>query len=241
MSKVQSHLKARHDQPTSLKDATIVIDPGHGGASARRHGPSRPPGEAPNVGISKRLVDELQGARVFLTRVEATPASRTAAGTCQPARRARIHLGAQQRAPRYQARSARGPRSYYSAEPRLEATRRTDLRRALQDARAIQDRRGDAIRSPARSTARARSMAAITTRCYAGRSCRPSSSRRCSSRTRRGKAPASARTSVKPMRHALGRAVKRFVQTDDPGSGFKDPYAKPTPQCPIPGCFEHRK
>jgi N-acetylmuramoyl-L-alanine amidase len=43
------------------------------------------------------------------------------------------------------------------------------------------------------------------------------------------------------MGQALARGLRRYFDTNDQGSGFKDPYAKPTPQCPIPGCFEHRK
>jgi hypothetical protein len=43
------------------------------------------------------------------------------------------------------------------------------------------------------------------------------------------------------MAVALARGIKRFFTTNDPGSGYVDPYAKPTPECKIPGCFEHRK
>ena len=40
---------------------------------------------------------------------------------------------------------------------------------------------------------------------------------------------------------AVARGVTRYFNTKDTGSGFKDPYAKPTPQCKIRGCFEYRK
>jgi N-acetylmuramoyl-L-alanine amidase len=54
--------------PHSLHQATIVIDPGHGGTLTGAVGPSGLPESEPNVDIAARLSTHLDGARVILTR-----------------------------------------------------------------------------------------------------------------------------------------------------------------------------
>lgn len=54
--------------PRSFSEATIVIDPGHGGLQSGAMGPNGLPEKEANLAIARRLRDELGGARVFLTR-----------------------------------------------------------------------------------------------------------------------------------------------------------------------------
>ena len=53
--------------PRTLRDATIVIDPGHGGQLPGAVGPTGLPEKEPNADIARRLVTRLGGSRVFLT------------------------------------------------------------------------------------------------------------------------------------------------------------------------------
>ena len=53
-----------------LEDATIVIDPGHGGNQPGAIGPGGLTEKDVNLAISKAAVTKLTGARVFLTRTE---------------------------------------------------------------------------------------------------------------------------------------------------------------------------
>src|SRR5581483_2958757 len=52
----------------SLDQATIVVDPGHGGAEAGATGPRGTKESLVNLDIARRLDARLKGARVFLTR-----------------------------------------------------------------------------------------------------------------------------------------------------------------------------
>lgn len=66
---LQIHAPAAH-QGQSLREATIVIDPGHGGVAAGAVGPGGTQEKTVNLAISKALAGELtrSGARVVLTR-----------------------------------------------------------------------------------------------------------------------------------------------------------------------------
>jgi N-acetylmuramoyl-L-alanine amidase len=63
---VDVHARATGN-PTSLRQATIVIDPGHGGQLDGAVGPSGLPEKEPNADIASRLAGRLEGARVFVT------------------------------------------------------------------------------------------------------------------------------------------------------------------------------
>jgi len=52
----------------TLAQATIVVDPGHGGTESGATGPHGLKESVVNLDIAKRLVGQLPGARVFLTR-----------------------------------------------------------------------------------------------------------------------------------------------------------------------------
>jgi len=54
--------------PKSLADATIVIDPGHGGMQPGAKGPNGLAEKDANLAIARRLSPVLSGARVYLTR-----------------------------------------------------------------------------------------------------------------------------------------------------------------------------
>ncbi|MGH2758766.1 MAG: N-acetylmuramoyl-L-alanine amidase family protein, partial [Actinomycetota bacterium] len=63
---VDVHPRAAGD-PRSLRDPTIVIDPGHGGGLTGAVGPSGLAEKEPNADIARRLASRLEGSRVFLT------------------------------------------------------------------------------------------------------------------------------------------------------------------------------
>ncbi len=52
----------------TLKQATIVIDPGHGGTESGATGPHGLEEKTVNLDIAERLAGQLKGARVFITR-----------------------------------------------------------------------------------------------------------------------------------------------------------------------------
>lgn len=54
--------------PKSLEEATIVLDPGHGGRQPGAQGPSGLAEKDANLAIAWRLVSHLKGTRVFITR-----------------------------------------------------------------------------------------------------------------------------------------------------------------------------
>lgn len=64
---VRVHPVAAGD-PQRLSDATIVIDPGHGGQLPGAVGPTGLAEKDANTDITQRLVERLEGARVFITR-----------------------------------------------------------------------------------------------------------------------------------------------------------------------------
>jgi N-acetylmuramoyl-L-alanine amidase len=61
----------RHERagatPHSLREATIVLDPGHGGRLDGAVGPSGLAEQTPNMAIAERMAAKLGGARVFVT------------------------------------------------------------------------------------------------------------------------------------------------------------------------------
>jgi N-acetylmuramoyl-L-alanine amidase len=67
--RVITHEKAKPN-PRRLEDATIVIDPGHGGHLPGAVGPGGLTEKDVNLAISRAAVAKLTGARVFLTRTE---------------------------------------------------------------------------------------------------------------------------------------------------------------------------
>jgi N-acetylmuramoyl-L-alanine amidase len=63
---VTAHARAT-GSPQSLREATILIDPGHGGRLDGAVGPSGLPEKDPNSDIAARLASKLEGSRVFVT------------------------------------------------------------------------------------------------------------------------------------------------------------------------------
>jgi N-acetylmuramoyl-L-alanine amidase len=242
MSKVKIHKKAPRSRATSMKDATIVIDPGHGGRQPGAMGTLFRTTESEiNVGISKRFAEQIKGARVFMTNVgqHAGLAYRAAL-----ANRLGAHafISVHNNALPDKLGKLPGAEVYYSQKPgskRLAGLIYEELYRTLvkynigkkwgrdpfpgAKYRLSQQHGGDYYAVLRRSYV----PAVIVESMFITN-------------------PAEERLLRQPkvrqaLAEALGRAVKRFILTDHAGSGFIDPYAKPTPRCPIPGCFEHRK
>jgi N-acetylmuramoyl-L-alanine amidase len=63
---VDTHPRAS-GTPRALREATIVIDPGHGGQLDGAIGPTGLPEQEPNTDIATRLAAKLEDARVFVT------------------------------------------------------------------------------------------------------------------------------------------------------------------------------
>ncbi len=67
LADVRTHAKAT-GAPSSIEEATVLIDSGHGGQLDGAIGPSGLKEKEANDAIVRRLVPKLAGARVFLTR-----------------------------------------------------------------------------------------------------------------------------------------------------------------------------
>jgi N-acetylmuramoyl-L-alanine amidase len=238
--KVKPHLKSNARAARSLKEATIVIDPGHGGhqpgAKGKAHGTAE---KDVNLAISKVLIKNLEGARVFITNTGQHAALRYRA-VLSNALRADAFVSVHNNALPDKLSKAPGSEVYYSQKPgskRLAGLLYEELLKALRrykiqwgrdplagaKYRLSHEHGGDYYAVLRQST----QPAVIVESMFITN-------------------PAEEKLLLKPqvrkvIADALARGIKRFFLTDDPGSGFVDPYAKPTPQCPIQGCFEHRK
>jgi N-acetylmuramoyl-L-alanine amidase len=67
-AKALTVFKRAEGPPHSLADATIVLDPGHGGMQTGAVGPSGLAEKDANLAIAWRMVGHLKGTRLFLTR-----------------------------------------------------------------------------------------------------------------------------------------------------------------------------
>lgn len=239
-TKVKLHYRSPARAARSLRDATIVIDPGHGGhlpgAKGKLHGTLE---KDINLEISKILVQRLGDARVFLTTIGQHSALRYRA-VLSNSLQADAFVSVHNNALPDEISRQPGTEVYYSQKPgskRLAGLLYEELFDALKrfkiqwgrdpfpgaKYRLSQEHGGDYYAVLRQST----QPAVIVESMFITN---PPEEELL--RTRHVQAI---------IADALARGIKRFIMTDDPGSGFQDPYAEPTPQCPIPGCFEHRK
>lgn len=223
----------------SLAGATIVIDPGHGGHLPGAKGPTGLAEKTPNLDISHRVIRELKGARVFITRGEGHAGLGYRSGLAN-------RLGAHafisihnNALPDFRS-SKPGTEIYYQRaskdSKRLAGLIYEELTKAIKhfnitwglDPFAGAKYRKNAEGGEYYSVLRRTLVPAVIVEGMFISS-----------------APEEALLRQPLVRQiyadAVARGITRFFNTKAPGSGFKDPYAKPTPQCPIPGCFEHRK
>ena len=225
---------------TSLKQATIVLDPGHGGHLPGAKGPGGLPEKTPNLDIARRVAEELSVARVFLTRNEGH-----AGLTYRSALANRLHADAfislhNNALPDRVNSKTPGSETYYqqrsSGSKRLSGLIYEELAKSLKRFKILWGRDpfagakyrigsgGHDYYSVLRRTL---VPAVIVEGMFVTH------------------APEEAllrRADVKEVyAEAVARGITRYFDTKDVGSGYRDPYAKPTPGCKIRGCFEYRK
>jgi N-acetylmuramoyl-L-alanine amidase len=238
-SKVQTYPKAT-GRAKSLKEATIILDPGHGGPLPGAKGPTGLAEKTPNLDIARRVADELSVARVFLTRGDGDAGLGYRSSLAN-----RLHADAfislhnNALPDRVNSRTP-GTETYYQqnspGSKRLSGLIYEELAKALARFKILWGR------DP-----------------FAGAKYRiGSGGHDYYSVLRRTLVPAVIvegmfisngpeeallrRTDVKEIyAEAVARGIERYFNSSDTGSGYQDPYAKPTPQCRIRGCFEYRK
>jgi N-acetylmuramoyl-L-alanine amidase len=238
-SKIRTYPKATH-KAKSLKEATIVLDPGHGGRLPGAKGPTGLTEKTANLDITERVAEELSVARVFITRGEwhAGLSYRSALANRLGAD-AFISLHNNALPDRVNSKTP-GTETYYQQRSkdskRLSGLIYEELSKALTRFSVLWGRDpfagakyrigsgGHDYYSVLRRTL---VPAVIVEGMFISN------------------APEEAllrRADVKEIyAEAVARGVKRYFGTGDAGSGYKDPYAQPTPNCKIRGCFEYRK
>jgi N-acetylmuramoyl-L-alanine amidase len=238
-SKAEPHAKAG-GKPESLKAATIVIDPGHGGHLPGAQGPSGLTEKAVNLDISRRLRGQLGAARVFLTRAEghaglayrSSLANRLGAhafvsihNNALPDRINSLTPGSETY---YQQRSEPSKRlSGLIYEELTRSFKRFKIKWGRDPFAGAKYRRGSGGHDYYSVLRRTLVPAVIVEGMFI---------------TNRSEESLLRRQDVRQIyADAVARAITRYFDTNDPGSGYKDPYAKPTPKCKIEGCFEWRK
>lgn len=208
-----------------VTQATIVVDPGHGGTESGATGPHGLKESVVNLDIAKRVVDRLPGARVFLTRsgdYMAGLAFRTAiANSLHADAFVSVHNNAQPDGPS----TKPGTETYYqitsSGSKRLAGLSYEELLPSLERFKAkwVSDKdAGAKYRSNAAGLdyygvlRRSHIPAVITESLYISN------------------APEEALLGQPATREAiadaLGRAIDRYLTTADPGSGFVTPLLK---------------
>jgi len=210
---------------TSLRSATIVIDPGHGGLDQGALGPHRLPEKTVNLDIATRLASLLQPARVVLTRTADYTAGLSYRTDIATALGAQLFLSVHNNSDPDTRAERPGTETYYqsksSASKRLAGLTYEELLRALtpfpvswvsaRDAGAkyrINERGTDYYHVLRTSTV----PAVIVEGLYISNP---------------PEEALLARADVREViAQALRRAIDRFVTTDDPGSGFVTPLPR---------------
>jgi N-acetylmuramoyl-L-alanine amidase len=238
-SRVKTHDKAGA-KPGSLKGATIVIDPGHGGHLGGARGPGGYREKDANLAISRRLVEKLTGARVFLTRGEGHAGLAYRAGL---ANRLGAHAFVSVHNNALPDKLSTDPGSEVYHQRRSADSKRLagliyeELYRSFSRFKIKWGRDPFAGAKYRISHQHGGEYYAVLRRAVV-----PAVISEGMFITNGPEEQLLRRADVRELyATALARGVTRYFTTNDPGSGFKDPYAKPTPNCPIPGCFEHRK
>ncbi len=241
MSKVKTHMKATRTKVSRLRDATIVIDPGHGGHMPGAKGKGGTLEKTVNTGIAKRLVGQIKGARVFLTN---TGQHAGLAYRASLANRLGAHafVSVHNNALPDKLSKLPGAEVYYSQKPgskRLAGLLYEELFKTLVRYKIGQKWGRDPFAGAKYrlSQQHGGDYYAVLRRSYV-----PAVIVESMFITNPAEERLLRRADVRQaIAEALGRGLRRYLTTGDPGSGFQDPYKRPTPKCPIPGCFEHRK
>ncbi len=238
-SKAKTYARATA-RAKSLQQATIVLDPGHGGHLSGAKGPNGLPEKTANLDVSRRVAEELSVARVFVTRNEghAGLGYRSAlANRLYADAFISLHNNA---LPDRVNSPTPGSETYYQhrskSSKRLSGLIYEELSKALLRFKILwgrdpfagaKYRLGEAGHDYYSVLRRTLVPAVIVEGMFI---------------THGPEEALLRRADVKEIyAEAVARGIRRYFDTKDSGSGFKDPYAKPTPNCKIRGCFEYRK
>lgn len=220
--------------PRRLSEATIVIDPGHGGQLSGAVGPTGLVEAEPNGDIAQRLVGKLDGARVFSSRSDNITAGlgyRTALANGLGAHALiSIHNNAEPDGPS----DRPGTETYYQSasapSKRLAGLLYEEVFRALStfEATWMADRDAGAKYRLSSSGGDyyallrgARVPAVIVEALFVANASEESLLRRPEVR--------------EAIAEALARGIRRFFESSDPGSGFIEPYPRePGPSGRLP-------
>ncbi len=232
-SEVELHRRAT-GTPRRLSESTIVIDAGHGGRLDGATGPTGLREKDPNADIAQRLLGKLDGARVFTSRSDDITAGlgyrTTLANAVGAHAMVSIHNNADPDGPSERP----GTETYYqsasASSKRLAGLLYEEVFRAASgfDASWVADRDAGAKDRLSASGGdyyallrQARVPAVIVEALFVSNASEEALLRR----------PEVADA----IAAALAKGIRRFIETDDPGSGFVQPYPRePGPSGRLP-------
>jgi N-acetylmuramoyl-L-alanine amidase len=209
----------------SLGAATIVIDPGHGGRESGATGPTGLKESGVNLDIARRLARGLKGPRVFITRSDEYIAGLLFRATVANSLKADVFLSVHNNA-QPDIRSAKpGTETYYqarsAASKRLAGLTYEELLRSLRKLPVAWVADKDAGAKYRTNPAgldfygvlrRSHSPAVISESLFISNAPEEALLRKDATR--------------QTIADALARAVRRYIETSDPGSGFVKPLLK---------------
>jgi N-acetylmuramoyl-L-alanine amidase len=231
-SQVKTFAAATHISH-SLAGATIVLDPGHGGSQAGAKGPAGYTEKDANLDIVRRLAPQLKGARVFLTRSNGTAGLKYRSSLANHLRAdafISVHNNAAHAAlwsrpgtdTFYQQRSPRSKRLagllYEEVTHALLTIKGTWARDPLPGVKFRKNSKGIDYYAVLRQTV---VPAVIVENMFISNG--------------REEALLRQPTVRQLLADALARGIKRYLTTNDQGSGFVDPYAMKL-ACSVTGC-----
>jgi N-acetylmuramoyl-L-alanine amidase len=220
-------------RPSSLEGATIVLDPGHGGHLSGAKGPTGYKESVANLDIVHRLAPQLKGAHVYLTRgpghaglkYRSMLANRLNADAFISVHNNAAHTALSGRPGTdtfYQERSPQSKRLagiiYEEITRSLAKIRIKWARDPLPGAKFRRGQAGDYYAV----LRRAKVPAVIVENMFISNPAEELLLRL--PRTRQ------------ILADAIARGIKRYMTTDDPGSGFVNPYDKAHRACAATGC-----
>ncbi len=220
--------------PRSLREATIVVDPGHGGVLTGAVGPSGLPEKEPNADIARRLEAKLEGSRVFVTMSGDFNAGLEYRAAIADALRSHVFISIHNNAEPDVTSDRPGTETYYQyrsvASKRLAGLLYEEVVRAVEpfDADWVADRDAGAkyrLNDQGIDYYGLLRRAEVTTVLVEGLFVSNASEEALLRRPEVREAIAA----------GLATGLRRFFETDDPGTGYVEPYPRePGPSGRLP-------
>lgn len=212
-------------RPSEVEEATVLIDPGHGGVQPGTVGRGGTPETAANLDIAKRLVRSIDAPRVFLTRNDEYTAGLTFRTTLADRLRAHVFVSVHNNAEADGPSAKPGTETYYQLRSpnskRLAGLIYEELIRALQghDVPWTADRdAGAKYRANARGgdyyhlLRETKATTVLVEALFLANPAEEELLRRPEVRDQ--------------IADAIATGLQRYVETRDPGSGFTTPYPR---------------